>query len=189
MVAHRDVGTGLARHGRFGSRTISGASGTCLKTAGHYTARPHSDAPVSHSPRRLTTTTDPSIHCILLHLSVNTASWITQDWTCSDSHCTRVLRSLCRSPPAVLPPERQPRQDVPHQYVHMTDHRRISAITSPSIPPAPPPPPPKIKSRSYFERFVAQPLQSAAYASRPPSVQTNRPDGGPLNPLVPKLLG
>ncbi|KAF2622371.1 hypothetical protein BU25DRAFT_402714 [Macroventuria anomochaeta] len=71
----------------------------------------------------------------------------------------------------------------------MTDHRRISVIASPSIPPAPPPPPPKIKSRSYFERFVAQPLQSAAYASRPPSVQASRPDGGPVNPLVPKLLG
>ncbi|KAJ4984723.1 WD domain-containing protein [Stagonosporopsis vannaccii] len=71
----------------------------------------------------------------------------------------------------------------------MTDHRRISATASPAIPPAPPPPPPKIKSRSYFERFVAQPLQSAAYASRPPSVQAHRPDGGPLNPLVPKLLG
>ncbi|XPS81550.1 SEA (Seh1-associated) complex subunit [Ascochyta lentis] len=71
----------------------------------------------------------------------------------------------------------------------MTDHRRIPATASPSIPPAPPPPPPKIKSRSYFERFVAQPLQSAAYASRPPSAQAHRPDGAPLNPLVPKLLG
>ncbi|KAJ4338126.1 SEA (Seh1-associated) complex subunit [Ascochyta clinopodiicola] len=71
----------------------------------------------------------------------------------------------------------------------MTDHRRTPAAASPSIPPAPPPPPPKIKSRSYFERFVAQPLQSAAYASRPPSAQANRQDGGPLNPLVPKLLG
>ncbi|KAF3003213.1 SEA (Seh1-associated) complex subunit [Curvularia kusanoi] len=71
----------------------------------------------------------------------------------------------------------------------MTDHRRISATASPSIPPPPPPPPPKIKSRSYFERFVAQPLQSAAYASRPPSVQAHRADGAPLNPLVPKLLG
>jgi hypothetical protein len=52
------------------------------------------------------------------------------------------------------------------------------------IPPAPPPPPPK-KQRSYFERFVAQPL-TTAYGSRPPSVQTSRPDG---NPLVPKLPG
>ncbi|KAF1931076.1 uncharacterized protein M421DRAFT_417724 [Didymella exigua CBS 183.55] len=71
----------------------------------------------------------------------------------------------------------------------MTDHRRISTTASPSIPPAPPPPPPKIKGRSFLERFVAQPLQSAGYASRPPSVQAHRPDDGPLNPLVPKLLG
>lgn len=69
----------------------------------------------------------------------------------------------------------------------MTD-RRASAAPSPKIPPAPPPPPPKHKQRSYFERFVAQPL-TTAYASRPPSVQTNRPDGGPPNPLVPKLPG
>jgi hypothetical protein len=72
----------------------------------------------------------------------------------------------------------------------MADHRRISSTASPSIPPAPPPPPPKIKSRSYFERFV-NPLQSAAYASRPPSVQAHgaNADVAPLNPLVPKLLG
>ncbi|KAL6704431.1 SEA (Seh1-associated) complex subunit [Coniothyrium glycines] len=57
------------------------------------------------------------------------------------------------------------------------------------IPPAPPPPPLKQKSRSYFERFVAQPL-TTAYASRPPSVQAHhRPDGGPPNVLVPKLPG
>ncbi|KAH8723743.1 hypothetical protein GQ44DRAFT_684411 [Phaeosphaeriaceae sp. PMI808] len=69
----------------------------------------------------------------------------------------------------------------------MTD-RRTSAAPSPTpIPPAPPPPPPK--QRSYFERFVAQPL-TTAYGSRPPSVQTNRRlDGGPPNPLVPKLPG
>ncbi|KAH3912109.1 hypothetical protein HBH56_121750 [Parastagonospora nodorum] len=48
--------------------------------------------------------------------------------------------------------------------------------------------PASAKQRSYFERFVAQPL-TTAYASRPPSVQTNRPDGGPPNPLVPKLPG
>ncbi|KAF2032872.1 hypothetical protein EK21DRAFT_59960 [Setomelanomma holmii] len=70
----------------------------------------------------------------------------------------------------------------------MTD-RRTSAAPLPKIPPAPPPPPPKQKQRSYFfERFVAQPL-TTAYGSRPPSVQTSRPDGGPPNPLVPKLPG
>ncbi|PSN65170.1 hypothetical protein BS50DRAFT_497088 [Corynespora cassiicola Philippines] len=55
--------------------------------------------------------------------------------------------------------------------------RRISA--APSIPPPPPLPPSKT---SYFSRFVT------AYGSRPPSAQTNRPDGGRPNPLVPKLL-
>ncbi|KAF2124447.1 hypothetical protein P153DRAFT_379540 [Dothidotthia symphoricarpi CBS 119687] len=71
----------------------------------------------------------------------------------------------------------------------MTDPRRASAAAaapSPSIPPAPPLPP-KAR-RSYFERFVAQPL-TTAYAARPPSLQTSRPDGGPPNPLVPKLPG
>ncbi|KAH6639665.1 hypothetical protein C7974DRAFT_449799 [Boeremia exigua] len=71
----------------------------------------------------------------------------------------------------------------------MTDHRRVPATAAIPPPPPPPPPLPKIKTRSYFERFVAQPLQSAAYASRPPSVQAHRADGAPLNPLVPKLLG
>ncbi|KAH7066160.1 hypothetical protein BKA63DRAFT_156331 [Paraphoma chrysanthemicola] len=61
-------------------------------------------------------------------------------------------------------------------------------MTDPRIPPPPPPPPPPKKQRSYFERFVAQPL-TTAYGSRPPSVQTSRPDGGPPNPLVPKLPG
>lgn len=68
--------------------------------------------------------------------------------------------------------------------------RRTSAAPAP-IPPAPPPPPPKQtnKQRSYFERFVAQPL-TTAYASRPSSgVQATRPDGGPPNPLIPKLTG
>ncbi|KAL5117169.1 SEA (Seh1-associated) complex subunit [Pleosporales sp. CAS-2024a] len=59
---------------------------------------------------------------------------------------------------------------------------------APSIPPAPPPPPPRQRQRSYFERFVAQPL-TTAYAARPPSVQTTRSDGGPPNPLVPRLPG
>ncbi|KAF2822492.1 hypothetical protein CC86DRAFT_385444 [Ophiobolus disseminans] len=70
----------------------------------------------------------------------------------------------------------------------MTDRRTSAAAPSPKIPPAPPPPPPKQRQRSYFERFVAQPL-TTAYGSRPPSVQTNRPEGGPPNPLVPKLPG
>lgn len=71
----------------------------------------------------------------------------------------------------------------------MTDRRTsAAAAASPRIPPAPPPPPPKQKQRSYFERFVAQPL-TTAYGSRPPSVQTHRPEGGPPNPLVPKLPG
>jgi hypothetical protein len=68
----------------------------------------------------------------------------------------------------------------------MTDNRRASAVPSPQIPPAPPLPLPKQKSRSYFERFVAQPL-TTAYASRP-SVQAHR-EGGLPNPLVPKLAG
>jgi hypothetical protein len=70
---------------------------------------------------------------------------------------------------------------------HQMTDRRTSAGPAPKIPPAPPPPPPKQKQRSYFERFVAQPLTT--YASRPPSVQANRPDGGPPNPLVPRLPG
>lgn len=53
-----------------------------------------------------------------------------------------------------------------------------------AIPPPPPLPPSKT---SYFSRFVTQPL--TAYGSRPPSAQTNRPDGGRPNPLVPKLPG
>ncbi|ENI00693.1 hypothetical protein COCC4DRAFT_205257 [Bipolaris maydis ATCC 48331] len=58
-------------------------------------------------------------------------------------------------------------------------------MSSPKIPPAPPLPLPK-RPRSYFERFVAQPL-TTAYSSRPPSVQ---PDGARLpNPLVPKVPG
>ncbi|KAJ4363998.1 SEA (Seh1-associated) complex subunit [Neocucurbitaria cava] len=67
--------------------------------------------------------------------------------------------------------------------------RRTSAVAAPppsSIPPAPPLP--KQKSRSYFERFVAQPLTTAYGAgSRPPSVQTSR--AGAPNVLVPKLPG
>ncbi|KAF1936951.1 hypothetical protein EJ02DRAFT_357906 [Clathrospora elynae] len=75
----------------------------------------------------------------------------------------------------------------------MTENRRTSAVPPPAsphaaIPPAPPPPPPKQRARSYFERFVAQPL-TTAYGSRPPSVQAHRPDGGLPNPLVPKLPG
>jgi hypothetical protein len=71
----------------------------------------------------------------------------------------------------------------------MTD-RRSSAAPAPKIPPAPPPPPPKQRHRSYFERFVAQPLTTAyGSGSRPPSVQANRPAGGPPNPLVPRLPG
>jgi hypothetical protein len=70
----------------------------------------------------------------------------------------------------------------------MTENRRTSAVSSPKIPPAPPLPLPKQKSRSYFERFVAQPL-TTAYGSRPPSVHAHGPDGGPPNPLVPKLAG
>ncbi|KAF1846158.1 uncharacterized protein K460DRAFT_286771 [Cucurbitaria berberidis CBS 394.84] len=73
----------------------------------------------------------------------------------------------------------------------MTDRRTSAAaapVASPNIPPAPPPPPPKPKSRSYFERFVAQPL-TTAYGSRPPSAQTSRAEGGPPNVLVPRLPG
>ncbi|KAG9194379.1 hypothetical protein G6011_04414 [Alternaria panax] len=70
----------------------------------------------------------------------------------------------------------------------MTDNRRTPAVASPKIPPAPPLPLPKQKSRSYFERFVAQPL-TTAYGSRPPSVHAHGPEGGPPNPLVPKLAG
>ncbi|KAI4952433.1 hypothetical protein J4E91_002903 [Alternaria rosae] len=70
----------------------------------------------------------------------------------------------------------------------MTENRRTSAVSSPKIPPAPPLPLPKQKSRSYFERFVAQPL-TTAYGSRPPSVHQHGYEGGPPNPLVPKLAG
>jgi hypothetical protein len=52
--------------------------------------------------------------------------------------------------------------------------------------PAIPPPPPLPPSRSFFSRVVNA---TAAYGSRPPSAQTNRPDGGRPNPLVPKLPG
>ncbi|KAF1833834.1 hypothetical protein BDW02DRAFT_589335 [Decorospora gaudefroyi] len=62
-------------------------------------------------------------------------------------------------------------------------------MAPPKIPPAPPLPAPKQKSRSYFERFVAQPLTTAYGSSRPPSVQTHGPDGGLPNPLVPRLAG
>ncbi|KAI2480442.1 WD40 repeat protein [Pyrenophora tritici-repentis] len=69
------------------------------------------------------------------------------------------------------------------------NNRRTSAVASPKIPPPPPLPLPKQKSRSYFERFVAQPL-TTAYGSRPPSVQQGHgPEGGLPNPLVPKLTG
>ncbi|KAF2848505.1 hypothetical protein T440DRAFT_470117 [Plenodomus tracheiphilus IPT5] len=70
----------------------------------------------------------------------------------------------------------------------MADRRTSSAVAAAAIPPPPPPPlpPPRQKPRSYFERFVAQPL--TAYGSRPPSVQTSRADGLP-NPLVPKPPG
>ncbi|KAI8932476.1 hypothetical protein NX059_010660 [Plenodomus lindquistii] len=67
----------------------------------------------------------------------------------------------------------------------MTDRRTSSAVGA-IPPPAPPLPPPKQKQRSYFERFVAQPL--TAYGSRPTTIQTSRADGLP-NPLVPKLPG
>ncbi|KAF1916537.1 hypothetical protein BDU57DRAFT_538832 [Ampelomyces quisqualis] len=71
----------------------------------------------------------------------------------------------------------------------MADRRApAAAAASPTIPPAPPPPPPRPKPRSYFERFVAQPL-TTAYAARPPSTHAHGPDGGPPNPLVPKLPG
>ncbi|KAF2263571.1 hypothetical protein CC78DRAFT_268639 [Lojkania enalia] len=55
------------------------------------------------------------------------------------------------------------------------------------IPPAPPLPPPS--KASYFSRFVTQPLTAYGSSSRPPSAQTNRPDGGRPNPLVPRLPG
>jgi hypothetical protein len=101
--------------------------------------------------------------------------------------CTRpglftVTHRLCPwSPPPchAIPAATQPRL----LAAQMTDtQRRTSAAPSPKIPPAPPLPLPKQKSRSYFERFVAQPL--TAYGSRP-SVQVR----GLPNPLVPKLPG
>lgn len=56
--------------------------------------------------------------------------------------------------------------------------------------PIPPPPPLPPSKASYFSRLVNQVQTSAsAYGSRPPSAQTNRPDGGRPNPLVPKLPG
>jgi hypothetical protein len=82
-----------------------------------------------------------------------------------------------------------PCHDCPPLAAQMTD-RRSSAAPAPKIPPAPPPPPPKQRHRSYFERFVAQPLTTAyGSGSRPSSVQANRPAGGPPNPLVPRLPG
>lgn len=74
-----------------------------------------------------------------------------------------------------------------HSQQSMADlPRRTSAqVAAPSsIPPPPPLPPSKA---SYFSRFVTQPL-TTAYGSRPSSAQTNRPNGGRPNPLVPKLL-
>jgi hypothetical protein len=120
---------------------------------------------------------------------------------CSAVQCSAVQRPPHRKSRQLLPPSRvcprlalAPAAARHHHTRHgrrrtarqMTD-RRLSAGPSPRIPPAPPPPPPKQKPRSYFERFVAQPLTT--YASRPSSVQTNRPDGGPPNPLVPRLPG
>ncbi|KAF2654984.1 hypothetical protein K491DRAFT_659044 [Lophiostoma macrostomum CBS 122681] len=61
-----------------------------------------------------------------------------------------------------------------------------TAATGTGIIPPPPPLPPS--KASYFSRFVTQPL-TTAYGSRPPSAQTNRPDGGRPNPLVPRLPG
>jgi hypothetical protein len=91
-----------------------------------------------------------------------------------------------------FPPQQSQCHDTPEATspqllaAQMTDNqRRTSAVPSPKIPPAPPLPLPKQKARSYFERFVAQPL-TTAYASRP-SVQAR--NGGLPNPLVPKLPG
>jgi hypothetical protein len=179
-----DSGLDLDAGGRSGRWCIRDAFEGCRSLQ---PAQPHVDASVSHPLRRLTTAAAPSVHCsctpscFLANLVVSRVALA--------SACTRVLRRSQPHRPQSSIASHQLRQDVPHLHVHMTDHRRISATASPSIPPAPPPPPPKIKGRSYFERFVAQPLQSAGYASRPPSVQAHRPDGGPLNPLVPKLLG
>ncbi|KAF2737677.1 hypothetical protein EJ04DRAFT_487632 [Polyplosphaeria fusca] len=73
--------------------------------------------------------------------------------------------------------------------------RRVSAAAAPppqapggQIPIPPPLPPP---TKSYFSRFVTQPLTSAyASGSRPPSAQTNRGlSGGRPNPLVPRAAG
>jgi hypothetical protein len=75
----------------------------------------------------------------------------------------------------------------PPNVCHASVSAHAAQMTT-QIPPAPPIPPPKQKSRSYFERFVAQPL-TTAYASRPPSAQPHGPNGGPPNVLVPKLPG
>ncbi|KAF2678815.1 hypothetical protein K458DRAFT_394461 [Lentithecium fluviatile CBS 122367] len=66
----------------------------------------------------------------------------------------------------------------------MDNPRRTSSVTGPQA--AIPPPPPLPPSRGYFSRLVNA---TTAYGSRPPSAQTNRPDGGRPNPLVPKLPG
>ncbi|KAF1978886.1 hypothetical protein BU23DRAFT_448356 [Bimuria novae-zelandiae CBS 107.79] len=63
--------------------------------------------------------------------------------------------------------------------------RRVSTVSSATAIPPPPPLPPS--KASYFSRLVNQ-VQTSAYGSRPPSVQTNRSGGRP-NPLVPKLPG
>ncbi|KAF2748528.1 hypothetical protein M011DRAFT_400451 [Sporormia fimetaria CBS 119925] len=71
----------------------------------------------------------------------------------------------------------------------MADQQQSNAASQPLSPSAIPPPPPLPPSKtSYFSRFVTQPL-TTAYASRPPSSQTNPPDGGRPNPLVPRLPG
>ncbi|KAF2010606.1 hypothetical protein BU24DRAFT_61589 [Aaosphaeria arxii CBS 175.79] len=62
-----------------------------------------------------------------------------------------------------------------------------STASANAIPPPPPLPPPQPKTTSYFSRFVTQPL--TAYGSRPASSQTNRPESGRPNPLVPRLPG
>ncbi|CAO2649775.1 Nn.00g010670.m01.CDS01 [Neocucurbitaria sp. VM-36] len=102
------------------------------------------------------------------------------------SSSSRAAAAAAAPPPPASP---SPSPPPPPPGAQMTD-RRTSAVVAPSptIPPAPPPPPPKQKSRSYFERFVAQPL-TTAYGSRPPSVQTSRAESGPPNVLVPKLPG
>ena len=90
-----------------------------------------------------------------------------------------------------FPPQQSQCHDTPEATLprllaaQMADNQRLTSAVPPKIPPAPPLPLPKQKARSYFERFVAQPL-TTAYASRP-SVQAR--NGGLPNPLVPKLPG